>query len=54
VALGWTDAAELTALAAACRAWGEGPDAFHASLWGEAVGWTPDDGSPPAASGHAG
>jgi hypothetical protein len=49
VALGWAEPAELAALAAAFRAWGEDPDAFQASLWCEAVGWAPDDGSPPEA-----
>lgn len=49
VALGWADPAELSALAAAYRAWGEDPAAFQASPWGEAVGWAPDGGAPPEA-----
>jgi len=42
--------AELAALAAAARAWGADPDAFEATLWGEAVGWAPDGGSSPGAA----
>jgi SAM-dependent methyltransferase len=41
--------AELAELAAGARAWGEDPDAFQATLWGEAVGWVPEGGSPPEA-----
>ena len=39
VALGWADRARLAAIVAACRAWGEHPDAFSAILICETVGW---------------
>jgi SAM-dependent methyltransferase len=37
--LGVADPARLEAMASAWRAWGEHPDAFYATPWGEAVGW---------------
>ena len=48
--LGWADPAELATLAAACRAWGEDPAAFQATLWCEAVGWPERGGILPGRS----
>jgi SAM-dependent methyltransferase len=39
VELGWADQDQLAAIADACRAWGEHPDAFLAVLVCDAVGW---------------
>jgi SAM-dependent methyltransferase len=39
IELGWASRAELEAIAAFWRAWGENPDAFCARTWREAVGW---------------
>jgi len=41
VGAGWASLAELEALAAACRAWGERPDAFADMLMVEALGERP-------------
>ena len=39
IALGWTDRETLEKMIAAWKAWGEQPNAFHAWLFCEAVGW---------------
>jgi ubiquinone/menaquinone biosynthesis C-methylase UbiE len=36
---GWADQAELNAMYADLRAWGEHPDAFYGVLYVEAIGW---------------
>jgi ubiquinone/menaquinone biosynthesis C-methylase UbiE len=41
-AAGWTDRESLDRMCAAWTSWGERPDAFHASVMGEAVGWNDD------------
>lgn len=38
---GWCTKKELTELQAACREWGQNPDAFDGITWCEAVGWKP-------------
>jgi hypothetical protein len=42
VSQGWIDQATLDAMAAEFRAWAQRPDAFCATTFCEAVGWTSD------------